>query len=50
MPTNLGRHGTDYNTRAFIAHAGLGALTPDDSLYPRAFADGKGQALDAAYR
>ena len=48
--TNLGRYGTDYNTRAFIAYAGLGALTSDDCAYPSAFVDGDGHALDAAYR
>jgi hypothetical protein len=47
--TNLGRYGTDYNTRAFIAYAGLGALTSDDAAYPSAFIDGDGHALDAAY-
>ena len=47
---DLGRYGTDYNTRAFIAYAGLGALTSDDALYPSAFVDGNGRALDAAYK
>jgi hypothetical protein len=46
---NLGRYGTDYNTRAFIAYAGLGALTSADCVYPSAFVDGDGHALDAAY-
>ena len=48
--TNLGRYGTDYNTRAFIAYAGLGALTSDDAVYPSAFVDNNGQALDAGYK
>jgi hypothetical protein len=48
--TNLGRYGADYDTRAFIAYAGLGALTSDDAVYPSAFIDNKGQALDAAYK
>lgn len=47
--TNLGRYGTDYNTRAFVAYAGLGALTSDDCVYPSAFVDADGHALDAAY-
>jgi hypothetical protein len=47
---NLGRYGTDYNTRAFIAYAGLGALSSEDAVYPSAFVDGAGNALDAAYR
>jgi hypothetical protein len=46
---NLGRYRTDYNTRAFVAYAGLGALTSDDCMYPSAFVDGSGHALDAAY-
>jgi len=46
---NLGRYGTDYATRAFVAYAGLGALTSDDCIYPVAFVDGEGHALDAAY-
>ena len=48
--TNLGRYGTDYNTRAFVAYAGLGALTSDDAVYPSAFVDGDGHELDAAYK
>ena len=48
--TDLGKYGTDYETRAFIAYAGLGALTSDDVVYPSAFVDGNGQALDAAYK
>ena len=46
---NLGNYGTDYQTRAFIAFAGLGALTAADCVYPSAFVDGDGHALDAAY-
>jgi hypothetical protein len=45
---NLGRYGTDYNTRAFVAFAGLGALTSDDAVYPSAFVDGDGKVLDGA--
>jgi hypothetical protein len=30
---NLGNFGADYNTRGFIAFAGLGALTKVDALY-----------------
>lgn len=45
---NLGRYGTDYTTRAFIAYAGLGALTSDDAVYPSAFVDGDGKVLDGA--
>ena len=48
--TNMGRFGTDYQTRAFTAYAGLGALSSADALYPTAFVDGDGNALDAAYK
>jgi hypothetical protein len=47
LPLNLGRYGTDYNTRAFIAYFGLGALTSDDVVYPSAVVDGDGRALYA---
>ncbi len=49
-PMNLGRYGDDYNTRALIAWLGLGALTAEDALYPSAFVDGDGRALDGASR
>ncbi|MGJ4968484.1 DUF1254 domain-containing protein [Bradyrhizobium sp. HKCCYLRH1073] len=45
---NIGRFGTDYTTRAFIAWFGLGALTSDDAVYPTAFVDGDGNVLDGA--
>jgi helix-turn-helix resolvase-like protein len=47
-PLNLGRYGTDYNTRALIAWLGLGALTSDDAVYPSTFLDADGNALDGA--
>jgi hypothetical protein len=43
---NLGRYGTDYNTRAFVAYMGLGALPREDAVYPSAFVDASGTALD----
>jgi hypothetical protein len=48
LPVNLGAYGNDYNTRAFIAFVGLGALTKDDAVYPSAFVDGHGNVLDGA--
>ena len=48
LPVNLGRYGTDYNTRAFVAFVGLGALWSDDAIYPSAFVDGDGKPLDGA--
>ena len=47
-PLNLGRFGTDYNTRAAIAWLGLGALTSDDAVYPSAYVDGDGKPLNGA--
>jgi hypothetical protein len=47
---NLGRYGTDYQTRALIAWLGLGALTSDDAVYPSAFVDGAGKVLDGTAR
>ena len=44
---DVGRYGTDYETRALIAWLGLGALTSDDCVYPSAFVDGDGNILDA---
>jgi len=46
LPLNLGRFGTDYNNRAFVAYVGLGALTADDAIYPCAFVDADGKVLD----
>ncbi len=46
IPVNLGRYGTDYETRAFIAYMGLGALTSDDCVYPTTFVDSEGRLLD----
>lgn len=43
---NLGRYGTDYNTRAFVAYMGLGALPREDAVYPSAFVDASGTAFD----
>ena len=47
---NIGRFGTDYETRAFIAYFGLGALTSDDAVYPSAVLDGDGKVLDGAQK
>ncbi|MGP4051894.1 DUF1254 domain-containing protein [Streptomyces sp. 2A115] len=48
LPLNLGRYGTDYDTRAFVAFVGLGALWSEDAIYPSAFVDGDGRPLDGA--
>jgi len=46
---NIARFGSDYLTRAYIAYMGLGAGLSDDIVYPSAFVDGDGNALDGAY-
>ncbi len=46
--TNLGRYGTDYNTRAGVAYMGLGADMHEDTVYPTAYVDGDGKPLDSA--
>ena len=50
QPPNLGRYGTDYNTRAGIAFVGLGADMPEDTIYPTAYVDGDGKPLDSAHK
>lgn len=50
MPKNMGDYGTDYETRAGIAFVGLGAVRPEDIVYPTAFDDGDGKSLDGANR
>jgi hypothetical protein len=47
---NLGRYGTDYETRAYVAFMGLGALSSEDAVYPSAFVDSNGTALDGGSR
>jgi hypothetical protein len=50
IPENFADYGTDYKTRAGIALIGLGAIWRQDVLYPTAFVDGEGKALDGANR
>jgi len=50
LPLNLGNFGTDYETRAFIAYVGLGALTKEDAIYPSAFVDSDGSALVGTHK
>jgi len=49
-PANVGRFGTDYNTRAAVAMVGLGANLPADASYPNTRLDASGQALDGSRR
>jgi len=50
QPPDLGRYGTDYNTRAGIALVGLGADMPEDTIYPTAFVDSNGDPLDSSHK
>ena len=49
-PLNLGRYGTDYNTRAAVAMVGLGANLPEDALYPNTALDHEGKPLNGQHR
>jgi hypothetical protein len=44
----MGVYGNEYLRRAIVAMIGLGANPPRDAIYPFAFIDGGGNALDAA--
>jgi len=46
----IGNYGNDYLLRAFIAYAGLGALPPEEAVYPSASTDGEGRPLTGAAR
>jgi hypothetical protein len=50
LPLDLGRYGTDYDTRAGVALIGLGADLREDTIYPTAYVDGDGKPLDSANR
>jgi hypothetical protein len=45
---DIGAYGTDYQTRAYVAYMGLGALAKEDAVYPTAFVDSKNTALDGS--
>ena len=42
---NVGKWGTDYDSRALVAFIGLGANLPEDAIYPRTTIDTHGQPL-----
>lgn len=46
----IGSYGEDYLLRAFIAYAGLGAVAPEDAIYPSGLRDSDGQPLTGAAR
>lgn len=44
----MGTYGTDYTRRAVIAYFGLGAVPPEDAVYPSALAQADGKPFDSA--
>jgi hypothetical protein len=48
LPHDIANFGTDYGTRAVIALIGFGANIEADAIYPSAFVDGDGRALNGA--
>ncbi len=49
-PMELGRFGTDYALRAYVALYGFGANWPEDAVYPSAPKDSRGRQLNGAHR
>ena len=50
LVTPTGHYGTDYRTRAVVTQVGLGALRPEQAIYPLALLDRTGQPLTGARR
>jgi hypothetical protein len=46
----VGTYGANYLRRATVAHVGLGANSTEDAVYPSAYTDSEGRALDSAAR
>ncbi len=44
----FGNYGTDYELRAFVDYAGLGANLPEDAVYPQTQTDSAGNPYDGA--
>jgi len=49
-PSNIGRYGTDYQFRADVAVAGIGANTEEEAMYPLSIADSQGRLFNGANR
>jgi hypothetical protein len=48
--SGLGTYGTDYGTRTAVAMVGLGALPPEEAIYPNTSVDSDGQRLSGEHR
>ena len=48
--SGIGVYGTAYQIRAFVALVGLGALPPEEAVYPNARKDREGKPLDGQHR
>jgi hypothetical protein len=48
--SGIGVYGTAYQIRAFVALVGLGALPPEEAVYPNARKDREGKPLSGQYR
>lgn len=46
----IGTYGAAYRQRMIVAAGGIGALWPEDAIYPVAFVDADGQTLNGAHR
>jgi hypothetical protein len=46
--TDIGRYGTNYDLRAYIAAVGLGANLPQDAIYPATAVDATGRPLEGS--
>jgi len=44
----MGNYGTDYDLRAIVCYAGLGANLPEDAVYPQTQTDSAGNPYDGA--
>ena len=48
FPNTVGKYGTDYRDRATVARRGLGALPPEDAIYPSIASDNDGRPLNGS--
>ena len=48
--SGIGTYGIDYGTRIGVAMIGLGALPPEEAIYPNAISDAQGRPLSGEHR